>query len=72
MDKITENFYTINSVASTLWKWLETPKSIDELALALQNEFDISRELALQDTLEFTKNLIRDGFVLPIQQTVDS
>lgn len=56
-------FVQLNETAAFLWKQLETPKSAEELISALLAEFEVSREEASKDVMEFLQLLIEENMV---------
>ncbi len=56
-------YYGLNNVATAVWNHLETEKTVDELAEALTNEFDISVDECRQELLEFLPELEEKGLI---------
>ena len=52
---------TLNEPGVTLWKALEAGGTIEDLAKALTDEYDVSMELALQDAAAFVQKLKEAG-----------
>ena len=52
---------TLNEPGVTLWKALEAGGTIEDLAKALTDEYDVSMELALQDAAAFVQKLKEDA-----------
>jgi len=53
-----------NEVGSRIWEIMDGKKNIAELAYIIASEFDTSYPQALQDTVEFAKDLEQRGIVL--------
>jgi len=56
-------YYGLNNVASAVWNQLESEKTVDELCLALTDEFDISLEQCRNELLEFLPELEEKGLI---------
>ena len=54
----SSDIVVLNPVSAILWKELETEKTIDELAEIICNNFEISKEEATADIVEFLESLI--------------
>lgn len=52
---------TLNETGVTLWKALELGGTVEDLAKALTNEYDVSMELALRDAAAFVQKLKEAG-----------
>lgn len=44
---------TLNSTGSEVWEWLDGKRSVEEIAVALQQKFEVSTEEALRDVVTF-------------------
>ena len=51
--------YGLDQIAARIWQLLETPRSAAEIAEILVDEFDVSPEVCLQQTLDFLRELAR-------------
>lgn len=47
----------LNPVSALLWQMLQTEKTVDELINGVTSEFDVSREEARADIIEFLSQL---------------
>ena len=59
----SSDIVVLNPVSAVLWRELEAPKTIDELADKICESFDINREEAVADIKEFVESLISAGVV---------
>jgi coenzyme PQQ biosynthesis protein PqqD len=47
----------LNEVAAEIWRTIDGKRKISEIVDHIQNDFDVDREQAEKDTLEFIKSL---------------
>lgn len=52
-----EAYYYLNSVGSEIWAMLNKPKKIDDLVNHLINNYDVSSETCMEETLNYLKEL---------------
>ena len=57
------SIYSLNGTAGLIWKLLETPKTVTELATAVAQEFEIEPERAERDVAEFVGEMKAVGLV---------
>ncbi|MGH9373640.1 MAG: PqqD family protein [Vicinamibacterales bacterium] len=57
--------YTLNPVAARIWKILESPVSVDRIADEISLDFDVSREEATRDVVQFLETLESAGLIQP-------
>ena len=57
------SIYSFNGTGSLIWKLLESPKNIAELAIAVAEEFDVDRSQAERDVNDFVSDLKAVGLV---------
>lgn len=55
--------YTLNEVGSRVWALLEAPQSVDEIAAALCDEYDVPQEQLRRDLVELLDELQANGLV---------
>ncbi len=55
--------HLLNETGGALWHWLETPRTVDELAGLLQAEFDVEADEARADVLAFLETLREKGLI---------
>lgn len=53
----------LDTVGSIIWQKLETPMTIETLIDELTTEFDVDRELCLQDTIPFLTLLLEKNII---------
>ena len=58
-----QNIYTLNRVGNYIWEQLNGSKSLAEILDLVLNNFDVSREEAEQDILEFINHVAETGLV---------
>ena len=54
---------TLNKVAGIIWTLADGTKSMDDIALAICDKYDVTREEALADSEEFCRELIKERLV---------
>jgi len=57
------SIYSFNSTASVIWKLLESPKTVAELAQALAQEYDVEMAQAERDVTDFVNEMKAVGLV---------
>ena len=55
--------YTLNEVGSRVWTLLEAPQSVQEIAAALCEEYDVPQEQLTRDLVELLDELQASGLV---------
>ena len=58
------NYFGLSGIGTFLWEQLESPLTIEELVFRVTEKFDVSKETAESDILEFTENLFENEIVL--------
>ena len=56
--------YTLSEVAARIWALLDGTRSIDDVVLALCEEYDVTREQAVADVAELVSDLENVSLVL--------
>lgn len=56
-------YMTLNPTAAFLWKAMAQPKSVEELALALTEEFEVTQAQALKDVEVFLAHLLGNSLI---------
>jgi hypothetical protein len=57
------SIYNFNGTATLIWKLLETPKTVLELAAAVAQEYEVDSERAERDVAEFVGEMKAVGLV---------
>ena len=57
------SIYSFNETGSLIWKLLETPRTLGEIAAALAQEFDVTRPQAESDATRFVNEMFSVGLV---------
>ena len=57
------SIYSFNGTGTLIWKLLETPKSVEELASAIVQEYEVEPEQAERDVAEFVGEMKAVGLV---------
>ena len=57
------SIYSFNGTGTLIWKLLNAPRTIAELAIAVTEEYDIDREQAEQDVSSFVSEMKAVGLV---------
>jgi hypothetical protein len=55
----------VNEVGARIWALTDGSRSIREIASVICSEFEVDLDTAEADTLEFIKNLVQRGILLP-------
>lgn len=63
----SNSFYGTNAVGSRIWELLEQPRTVAELCVALQVEFDVDDETCQRDVLPFIEKAIDEKLVSVIE-----
>lgn len=61
LDFATDVYYTMNGSGALIWRLLQTPCSLEQLALALAAEYDVPAAVAQADVSELVSELVRTG-----------
>ena len=51
------NYYGLNPVAAEVWRWLQEPKTLDQLESLMVGEFAVDRGQARQDLTQLLQDL---------------
>jgi len=57
------SIYSFNGTGTLIWKLLETPKTVAELATAIAQEYEVEAEQAERDVAEFVGEMKAVGLV---------
>jgi hypothetical protein len=57
------SIYRVNRTGSLIWRLLESPRTIGELAAAVAKEFEVTPEIARRDAQEFVGEMKNVGLV---------
>ena len=57
------SIYSFNGTGSLIWKLLESPKTVSELAGAVAREYEVGTEQAERDVVEFVGEMKAAGLV---------
>lgn len=57
------SIYSFNATGTLIWKWLESSRTLSELAAAVADAFEVDPERALRDVTEFVKEMKAVGLV---------
>src|SRR5579864_4012292 len=55
------SIYSFNPTGSLIWKLLETPTTLHEIAAAMAREFDVTSEKAESDAVRFVEEMLLVG-----------
>ena len=55
--------HRLDEVSTDLWKFLEPGRTVEELADYLVSEYDVERETAQTDMMEFVEKLHKEGLL---------
>ena len=57
------SIYSFNGTGTLIWKMLETPKTVTELAKEIAQEYEVESEQAERDVAEFVRDMKAVGLV---------
>jgi Coenzyme PQQ synthesis protein D (PqqD) len=57
------NYFSLNSVASSIWELLEQPRTLDDLCDHLIEEYDIDRESCIKEAQSFLDKLVEHKLI---------
>ena len=57
------SIYSFNQVGSLIWKLLDIPKDLTELAAAVEHEYEVESERARKDVERFLNDMLSAGLV---------
>ena len=63
LDLNQEKYYGMSGPAARIWALLETETTLDQLCTTLMVEFDVSKDVCLQQTQEFIDALLREQLI---------
>ena len=61
----TKHYYSLNESGALLWEWLLNGMSLTEMSHALQGQYDLTSEEAVEEVLTFLSELHEDGLIRP-------
>jgi hypothetical protein len=57
------SIYSLNSTGSLIWKLLESPRTVTQLAMALAQEYEVDPEMVRWDLADFLNEMMAVGIV---------
>lgn len=57
------NYYGLSGVAKRVWELLDGPKSINQVCMALQAEFEVAHDQCVKDVVVFVEKMINENMV---------
>ena len=57
------SIYSFNEIGSLIWKLLDIPKDLGELAAAVEHEYEVESERARKDVERFLNDMLSAGLV---------
>jgi hypothetical protein len=64
-----DSIYTLNEVGTAVWRLVDGRRTVGEIVTAIADQFDVTREQAERDTLEFIEALRSEGLVRPVKES---
>ena len=58
-----DSIYTLNEVATIIWQLVNGQTSVDKIIDAVHDAYDVDREEATKDTVEFLDSLEKEGLI---------
>jgi hypothetical protein len=62
--------FTLNAVGSHIWHLIEAPTTVHALVEAIVRDFEVPRDRAERDALEFLHKLAVAGLIQPLPEPV--
>lgn len=59
----TGKYYTINAVGKAIWEKIERPTQIENPLKSLCEEFEVTKEVCVEDVLEYVNSLQNKGLI---------
>lgn len=67
-----QGLITVNEIGVYIWKLLqENEMSFNDLILNILDEYDVSREIAIKDTIEFLNQLIKHKILIEKDKIIE-
>lgn len=63
--------YTLNDTGSFIWEQLAHPRTFEQVAAALVEEFEVTREQAEQDLTRFLEELGQQGCIVAVSDDAE-
>ena len=64
-----DSIYTLNEVGTAVWQLINGQRTIAEIVAAIATDFEVTREQAERDVLEFIGALQAEGLVRPLGES---
>ena len=59
-----EEYYSLNNVASRIWRLLESPMSVNKVIESLTEEYEVDNRQCLEETKNFIDELYETGLIM--------
>jgi hypothetical protein len=63
-----QRIFALNPVAEYIWKNINGQKSLNEILKEIEDNFEVSKEQALADLIEFVTDLIKENLLIEIRK----
>lgn len=63
LGKMDRTAYLLNDVSSRMWELIDGERTPEEIADIMASEFDVEREMVLQDFLQFQADLLKHDLI---------
>lgn len=57
------NYYAISPVGTSIWSMLEKERTVEEICEGLMEEYSVSREQCISETLKFLNELLKEEII---------
>ncbi len=71
LDLTTGVYHGLNRVGNSIWRLLEEPKTLDDLRLALMEEYEVSAENCTEQVKKFLMGIEKEGLVSIVLKSND-
>ncbi len=61
------NYYGLSGVAKRVWELLDAPKSIHQICLSLESEFEVAHDQCVKDVVVFVNKMISENMVRVVE-----
>ena len=64
MDVESGKYYGLNGMGSVIWNMIDDPKSVSEICLQLEKEYDVEKETCEQEVMAFLNSMDKEKMLV--------
>ena len=72
VDPVTSMLYSLSSVATLIWEMSCEKTEVDNIIGRIAEEFEVEREVAERDCLEFVRDFMDKGLLLAAEESKEN